>query len=74
MDKEAKGLFRRTRAKICENCPMCRHGRAKPESIIGRILHHRYHADHCPMWNAHKELYETNGEQPQEYVSEVIGA
>ena len=50
-------VFKKLRAKICDNCPLCNHARKNPDSRIGKILHHKYHADHCPLWKAHKEIY-----------------
>jgi hypothetical protein len=50
-------MFKKMRARICNNCPICNHARKNPESRIGRILHHRRHADNCPLWKAHKEVY-----------------
>ena len=57
MSKEEIPVFKKLRAKICDNCPLCNRARNNPDSRIGKILHHRYHADHCPMWKAHKEVY-----------------
>jgi hypothetical protein len=50
-------MFKKIRARICHNCPACNHARKNPESRIGKILHHRHHADNCPLWNAEKEVY-----------------
>jgi hypothetical protein len=55
-EQEVSG-FKRLRAKICEHCPFCIHARKSPDSTIGRILHHRIHADHCPLWTAHRDVY-----------------
>lgn len=51
------GTFKKIRATICHNCPLCKHARQNPESVIGKILHHKLHADNCPMWKAEKEVY-----------------
>ena len=51
------GLFKRIRAKICKHCPACKHARKKPESRVGRILHHPLHSSNCPAWKAYNELY-----------------
>ncbi len=51
------GMFKRMRATFCHHCPLCSHARKSPDSMIGKILHHRYHADNCPMWKAEKEVY-----------------
>lgn len=50
-------MFKKLRAKICDNCPLCNHARKNPDSRIGKILHHKYHSDNCPLWKAHKEIY-----------------
>lgn len=50
-------IFKKIRARICHNCPVCNHARKNPESRIGRVLHHRYHAENCPFWKAEKEVY-----------------
>jgi hypothetical protein len=50
-------MFKKMRARICNNCPFCNHARKNPESRIGKILHHRRHADNCPFWKAHREVY-----------------
>ena len=55
--EESITIFKRLRAKVCHHCPLCRHGRNNPDSTIGKILHHKYHTDHCPMWKAQKEVY-----------------
>ena len=55
--KEKIPVFKKLRAKIYDNCPLCIRARKNPDSRIGKILHHRYHSDHCPMWKAHKEVY-----------------
>jgi len=49
-------LFKKMRATVCHHCPLCCHARKNPHSRIGRIFH-KYHADHCPMWQAEKEVY-----------------
>ena len=50
-------FLKRAAAGLCHNCPLCRYGRRSPRSLVGRILHHRFHADHCPFWKAEKEAY-----------------
>jgi hypothetical protein len=52
------GFVRRVMAGACHYCAICRYGRRNPESIVGRILHHRIHADHCPFWKLEKQVYE----------------
>jgi hypothetical protein len=60
MAEDTLGPVRRALAVMCHYCPLCRYGRANPESAIGRILHHRLHADFCPMWKAEKAVYEAD--------------
>ncbi len=57
VNEEKPTVFKRIRARICHNCPVCNHARKNPDSKIGRVLHHRYHKDNCPFWKAEKELY-----------------
>ena len=58
MSEEGIGIFKKLLALVCHYCPICKYGRENPESVIGRILHHKFHADYCPMWKAEKEVYE----------------
>ena len=44
-------------AAVCHHCPFCRAARKNPNSIIGKILHHKMHADHCPFWKAEIAAY-----------------
>jgi len=60
MSEENVGPVRKALAVMCHHCPLCRYGRANPESILGRMLHHRLHADYCPMWKAEKAVYEAD--------------
>jgi hypothetical protein len=57
MSERPKGILVRTLAVVCHHCPICKYGRGKPESVVGKILHHRLHADYCPMWKAEKGTY-----------------
>jgi len=57
MSKPATGFLGTALAWMCHHCPVCAHGRAHPESLLGRVLHHRLHADHCPMWKAEQVVY-----------------
>ncbi len=57
VSEEKTPVFKKIRAAICHNCPLCRHARNNPDSRIGKILHHRYHSDNCPLWQAEKEVY-----------------
>jgi len=61
-EQEVSG-FKRLRAKICEHCPFCIHARRSPDSTIGKILHHRFHADHCPLWTAYRDVYGERGDK-----------
>ncbi len=54
---EKTTVFKKLRAKVCHHCPLCNHARNSPDSAIGRILHHKYHAENCPLWKAEKEAY-----------------
>ena len=57
MSEDKIGAFKKIRAAICHNCPFCRHARNNPKSTIGKMLHSKLHADHCPMWRAEQEVY-----------------
>ena len=56
-DENKVGFFKRTRARLCHHCPLCKHGRNKPASLVGKLLHHKLHSENCPMWKAEQELY-----------------
>ena len=56
-DEEKIPMFKKLRAKICDNCPLCNHARKNPDSRMGKILYHKYHADNCPFWKAYQEMY-----------------
>jgi hypothetical protein len=49
--------FKKLKASICKHCPACNHARENPKSIVGRILHHPFHSNHCPIWKAYEEMY-----------------
>ncbi len=51
------GVFKKARAVMCHHCPFCNHARKKPGSMLGKLMHHKSHADNCPMWKAEKEVY-----------------
>jgi len=51
------GFLKRSRAFLCHHCPVCRYGRRRPDSLLGRMLHHPLHAEHCPLWRAEREIY-----------------
>ncbi|MCJ7596031.1 MAG: hypothetical protein MUO52_14800 [Desulfobacterales bacterium] len=57
MNESDVGYFKRFMAGACHYCPLCRFGRKNPESFVGKILHHKMHADHCPFWKREKEVY-----------------
>jgi hypothetical protein len=50
------GTLRRALAAICRNCPVCEYGRRHPDAWLGRVLHHPWHADHCPLWKAERAV------------------
>ena len=56
MTKSNIGLFKRMRVSVCKHCPACNHARKSPESIVGKILHHPLHSEHCPICKAYKEV------------------
>ena len=57
MEEEKIGGVRRVLGFACHYCPLCRSARKNPESMLGRALHHPWHAEHCPMWKAEKAVY-----------------
>jgi hypothetical protein len=61
MSDPAVGHLGKALAWICHRCPVCVHGRAHPASVLGRILRHPLHADHCALWKAEQVVY---GEDP----------
>jgi hypothetical protein len=58
-DEREVSSFKRLRAKICEHCP----ARKSPDSTIGKILHHKFHADHCPLWTAYQDVHGESGDR-----------
>ena len=60
MTKNKIGFYKKMMGSVCHHCPICKYGRKNPESAIGKILHSKIHADHCPMWRAEKEIYGEN--------------
>ena len=44
MVDEKIGTFKKIRAAICHNCPLCKHARSNPESTVGKMLHHKLHS------------------------------
>jgi hypothetical protein len=70
MNANKIGTFKKLRATICNNCPLCKHARKNPESVVGKILHHKKHAENCPMWKAQLEVYgEENAPIPDEHTA-----
>lgn len=57
------GTFKKVRAAICKHCPACKQARRNPHSVVGKILHHSWHSDHCPVWKAYNEVYGEKGEK-----------
>ena len=57
MSGEKITMFKKIRASLCHHCPLCNHARKNPDSRIGKILHHKYHSDNCPLWKAEIEVY-----------------
>ena len=58
MAEKTIGGFRKRMAVVCHYCPVCKYARNNPDSVIGKIMHHRFHAEHCPLWKAEKAVYE----------------
>ena len=61
MSEKQPGIYKKIMGTVCHHCPFCKYWRNHPESMICKMLHHKVHADHCPMWKAEKEVYESNG-------------
>jgi len=57
MEANKTGIYKKIMGSVCHLCPLCKYGRKNPRSVVGRILHHPLHADHCPMWKSEKMLY-----------------
>jgi hypothetical protein len=64
MSEGGVGPVRTLLARMCHACPICKFGRERPESVLGRILSHPLHANHCPMWKAEKEMYGSARQEP----------
>ena len=60
MNENSVSFYKKLMASMCHHCPLCKHGRKNPQSTVGKILHHKLHADHCPMWKAEKQVYPDN--------------
>jgi hypothetical protein len=39
-------------ASLCHLCLICRFGGRNPDSLVGRVFAHPFHADPCPFWKA----------------------
>lgn len=63
MNLEKIGLHQKIMAAVCHHCPFCKHARKNPESMIGKMLHHKIHADHCPFWKSEKMIYSRETEK-----------
>ena len=57
VDEENVPLLKKFRATLCHHCPFCSHARKNPDSTIGKILHHKHHAENCALWKAEKEVH-----------------
>lgn len=42
-------------AKRCENCPLCRRAREKPDTLFGKVM--KFHGKFCPFWRAWEKEY-----------------
>jgi len=51
------GRVKAALALLCHACPLCAYARRRPDSRVGRILHHPLHAEHCPLWILERERY-----------------
>ncbi|MBW1669104.1 MAG: hypothetical protein JRJ66_13865 [Deltaproteobacteria bacterium] len=58
MKEKQIGFLKKFMALACHYCPVCIYGRKKPQSLAGKLLHHRLHAEHCPFWKAEKAVYD----------------
>jgi hypothetical protein len=57
MSENKLGFPKKIMATLCHHCPLCKAARNNPESIVGKMLHHKFHADHCPFWKAEIAAY-----------------
>jgi len=64
MGEDKITFLKKITASVCHYCPFCIYGRKNPESIVGRMLHHKFHADNCPLWKAEKEVYKQGNKAP----------
>ena len=48
-------MIKELMAKRCENCPLCRHARAKPDSLFGKLM--KLHGRFCPFWRSWQKVY-----------------
>ncbi len=42
-------------AKRCENCPLCRRARERPDTMFGKVM--AFHGKFCPFWKAWEREY-----------------
>jgi hypothetical protein len=40
----------RLMAHRCENCPLCRRARERPDTLFGKVMH--LHGKVCPFWRS----------------------
>jgi len=49
------GKVTRLMAARCEHCPLCRHARKNPDTMLGKAI--RLHGRFCPFWHAWEKVY-----------------
>jgi hypothetical protein len=49
------GAIKKFMAGHCENCPLCKHARANPGTLFGKVM--ALHGKICPFWRAWQEEY-----------------
>jgi hypothetical protein len=57
MGADKLSFSKKIMAAVCHHCPFCKAARKNPESVIGKMLHHKYHSDNCPFWKAEIAAY-----------------
>jgi hypothetical protein len=57
METKEEGYVKKVMASLCHFCPVCPFGRRNPDSLVGRVLRHSFHADRCPFWEAVQKRY-----------------
>lgn len=48
--------------EMCEKCPLCRHARKNPDTLVGKIM--AWHGRWCPAWKAHQQVERARRERP----------